>query len=68
MFRWQQTMLKERIDQFVGIVVGRVVGAVGHGDSVLVAEEAIDFDRVVECFPASRRIFGTARYQKAPEM
>ena len=58
--RWRQEVFEERIHDFVRIIVGRVVGPVGHGDSVLVAEETVDFDCVVEGFPAPGRIFGTA--------
>src|SRR5690554_4041467 len=51
-----QKMLEERVDHRVGLLIGAVLGTIGHQHAVVVAEQAIDVAAVVECLPALDRV------------
>lgn len=43
MFRFEE-LLEEEVDLFVGFGIGGVGFAVGHGDTVVIAEDVVDGD------------------------
>ena len=53
----RQEVLKKRVDDFVGIIIGRMVGAIGHRHTILMTENPVHGNRVVQRLPSTWGIF-----------